>query len=62
MVEEKDRATFYREHRDDPEFWGEPEEDAPPGRRGGLSATITVRFTPEEATAIRALAQELGVS
>jgi|SRR5215211_9006409 len=62
MSEEKDWAKFYQDHKDDPEVWGEPEEDAPPTRRGGLSATITVRFSPEEASAIRVLAQELDLS
>jgi hypothetical protein len=60
MEEEKDWAKFYREHKDDPEIWGEPEEDVaeedtPPTRRGGLSASITVRFSPEEASATRRL-------
>lgn len=61
MSEEKDWAKFYQEHRDDPDVWGEPEEDVPPVRRGGLSATISVRFSPEEAAAIREVAQELDV-
>jgi hypothetical protein len=61
MSEEKDWAKFYRQHKDDPEMWGEPEEDVPPARRGGLSTSITVRFSPEEAAAIREVAQELGV-
>ncbi len=61
MIEEKDWAAYYQQHKDDPEIWGEPEEDAPPARRGGLSATITVRFSPEEASDIRALAQEFDV-
>jgi hypothetical protein len=38
-----------------------PEVGAPVVRRGGLSATITVRFSPEDASAIRDLAQGLGV-
>jgi predicted transcriptional regulator len=61
MSEEQNKAAFYQQHKDDPEVWGEPEENAPPTRRGGLSATITVRFSPEEASAIRELAQELHV-
>lgn len=61
MSEERDKAAFYQQHKDDPEVWGEPEVGAPVVRRGGLSATITVRFSPEDASAIRDLAQELGV-
>lgn len=62
MSEEKDLAAFYERYKDDPDMWGEPEESTPSVRRGGLSATITVRFSPEEASAIRGLAKELGVS
>jgi hypothetical protein len=62
VSKERSRAAFYQQHKDDPEIWGEPEEDVPPTRRGGLSATITVRFSPEEASAMRGLAQELDVS
>lgn len=62
MSEERDWAAFYREHKDDPEIWGEPEEDAPPARKRPLSATITVRFPPEEALEIRELAKNLGIS
>jgi hypothetical protein len=61
MSEERDKAAFYQQHKDDPDIWGEPEEDTPPARKGGLSAVITVRFSPEEASAIRELAQELDV-
>lgn len=61
MSEEKNWARFYQEHRDDPEVWGEPEEDVPPVRKSGLSATISVRFSPEEAAAIKNVAQELDV-
>jgi hypothetical protein len=62
MSEEKNRATYYQDHKDDPEIWGEPEEDAPRTSKGALSATISVRFSPEEAAAIRELAQELNLS
>jgi hypothetical protein len=62
MSEERDKAAFYQQHKDDPEVWGEREADTPVVRRGGLSATITVRFSPEEASAIRGLAQELNIS
>jgi hypothetical protein len=61
VSEARNKAAFYQQHKDDPEIWGEPEEDAPPARRGGLSATITVRFSPEEVSEIRELAQELDV-
>lgn len=61
-MSEKDWAKFYQEHRDDPEMWGEPEEDVPPARSSGLSATITVRFSSEEAKDLRELAKELDAS
>ena len=62
MSEERDWAAFYEQHKDNPEIWGEPEEGTPPARGQGLSATITVRFPPEEAAKIRDLAKVLGVS
>ncbi len=63
MSEEQDKATFYQQHKDDPDIWGEPEEGTPSTRRRGrLNATITVRFPPEEASGIRELAKNLGVS
>lgn len=62
MSEERDWAEFYEQHRGDPDMWGEREESTPPAPKGGLSATITVRFSPEEASAIRGLARETGVS
>ncbi len=62
MSEERDWAEFYRAHKDDPEMWGEPEEDAPPARPGALSATITVRFSPDEAADLRELAEEMGAT
>lgn len=62
MSEERDWAAFYREHKDDPGMWGEPEEYPPPARKRPLSATITVRFSPEEASEIREMAKKLGAS
>jgi hypothetical protein len=62
MSEERDKAAFYQQYKDDPDVWGEPEVDTPVMRRGGLSATITVRFSPEDASAIRDLAHELDIS
>lgn len=58
MKREAEDPAFYEAHKDDPELWGEPDEAAPAKRRGGLPATITVRFSQEEAEAIRRLAQE----
>ena len=59
---EQELADFYQAHKDDPDIWGDP-EPAPrrPGRPSkGLSATITVRFTPEEVALIRKAAQITG--
>lgn len=63
MSSEAERARFYQEHKDDPEIWGDAEE--PPRRRpsrAGLSATITVRFSPEEAALIGCLARRAGTT
>ena len=63
MNEERDWAAFYEQHKDNPaEIWGEPEQGPPSEHRRPLSATITVRFSPEDASAIRDLAQELNIS
>jgi crotonobetainyl-CoA:carnitine CoA-transferase CaiB-like acyl-CoA transferase len=62
MSEEKDWAEFYQQHKDDPEMWGAPEPSTSPARRGSLRATITVRFSPEEASEIRELAKKLDVT
>ncbi len=62
MSSERERATYYREHKDDPDMWGEGETFEAPRRRKALSATITVRFSPEEADAIRRIAQSAGQS
>src|SRR4051794_8536177 len=56
--EEAERAAFYEQHQADAEMWGEPVEPPPTDRREGLAATITVRFSPEEAERIRRIARE----
>jgi hypothetical protein len=61
MSEERDKAAFYQQHKDDPDVWGEPEQGPPSEHRRPLSAIITVRFSPEDASAIRNVAQELDV-
>lgn len=60
MPAETDRASFYEEHRDDEDLWGDPEPApvATPLPRQGLTVTITVRFSAEEAEAIRHVARE----
>ena len=62
MREERDWAKFYQEHRDDPDMWGEPEEGARAAPKSGLSATITVRFSSEEASEVRRWAKKLDLS
>lgn len=55
-MNERERAAYYQAHRDS----GELEEVASPvtkGKRPRLSASITVRFSPEEAEIIRAAAR-----
>jgi predicted transcriptional regulator len=62
VSEERDWAKFYQEHRDDPDMWGEPEEEAQAAPKSGLSATVTVRFSPEEASEMRRWAKKLDLT
>lgn len=62
MTSEREEAARYRAHKDDPEMWGTGEKFDMPHRKKGLSATITVRFSPEEADSIRRAAQSKSVS
>jgi hypothetical protein len=62
MESEKELAAYYQAHRGDPEEWGELEEGPIERRvhRTGLSVSIAVRFSPEEAAAIRQTAKREG--
>jgi hypothetical protein len=62
MESEKELAAYYQAHRGDPDEWGEPEEGPVERRvhRTGLSVSIAVRFSPEEAAAIRQTAKREG--
>lgn len=62
MASEKERAAYYQAHRGDPDEWGELEEGPVERRvhRTGLSVSIAVRFSPEEAEAIRRTAKREG--
>lgn len=62
MSRQKHEAAFYQAHKDDAELWGEPKEPAPAKRRQGLAATITVRFSAEEAELIRRLARDTNLT
>ena len=55
-------AAFYEANRDEPDLWGEPVKPEPLPRRQGLAATITVRFSEEEAAAICHLAKEADLT
>ena len=64
MKSEQERAAFYKAQKDDEDVWEEVEPSKPRmGRPSkGLKATITVRFTEEEADVIRAEAQATGAT
>jgi len=64
MESDKDLAAFFEAHRGDPEEWGDPEEAPEPARvrRNGLGASIAVRFTSEDAEAIRRTARMMGAT
>ena len=60
-MSEKERAAYYQDHKDSADL----EEVPSPvieGKRPRLSASITVRFSPEEAGIIRRAAQASGSS
>jgi hypothetical protein len=57
---EQERATFYQEHKDDPDVWEEGESRDSPRQRKSLS--ITVRLTPEESDLLRETAKAKEVS
>lgn len=62
MDEDVHDAAYYQQHRNDPDVWSDPEESGEPPRRRGLTATITVRFSAEEAETIRRMARETGMT
>jgi hypothetical protein len=42
-------ASYYQQHKDDPELWGEPEE-SPPTPPDHVLISVTVRFPPRRPT------------
>jgi hypothetical protein len=62
MSRKKRDAAYYEAHKDDETLWGEPEAPAQEQPRRGLAATITVRFSVDEAERIRRVAEESGVT
>ncbi len=61
-MSEQERAAFYQAHKDDPNVWGEAGKRDAPRQRGSLGATITVRFSPQDADLIRRVADAKGMS
>ncbi len=58
-----DDASFYQEHKDDGDEWGKPESARrPPSEKRKLAAMVSVRFTPEEESAVRAAAKSHQLS
>ncbi len=55
-------AAYYDAHRDDPDEWGDPIEPPVARNRKNLTATITVRFSAEEAEGIRRKAKAAGIT
>lgn len=60
MSTEQERANYYENHKDDPDIWETPKEPTGSRQRGTLGATITVRFSEQEATQIRNIAKASG--
>ena len=60
-MNETQDATHFQEHRDDEAEWGEPER-APSSERRRLASMVSVRFSPDEAVALRQAAEAAGES
>src|SRR6476469_7235149 len=56
----EEEATHFEAHRNDPGEWGDPVEAPVVAPRNGLAISITVRFSPQEADAIRRTADMEG--
>jgi uncharacterized protein (DUF1778 family) len=59
MSEERERAAYYEAHKDQPDDWGEPTKSK---ARRRLASMISVRLSAGEAAAVRAAAEERGIS
>src|SRR5436309_13522567 len=59
MQNERDQASYYESHKDEPDDWGEPIQSK---ARRRLASMISVRLSPAEAAQVRAAAEERGVS
>ena len=57
----REEAKYFDSHKEDDGDWLEPVRRAPSASRK-LAAMISVRFSPEEAEAVRVAANEQGVS
>ncbi len=57
MATKDEDVAFYHQHKDDDAIWGKASRRDQPRQRETLTATITVRFSAEEAGAIRRLSQ-----
>lgn len=58
----QEEAAYFEAHRDDPNEWGDPVEAPVVSARKGLGVSITVRFSPPEAEAIRRTAKQEGMT
>lgn len=53
-----EEAAYFQAHKDDPEDWNGPIEAPVVAPRDGLAISVTVRFSPEEANALRHTARQ----
>jgi hypothetical protein len=60
--DDRESAEFYQAHKDDPDVWEEPDPAVKRRRRTAPSATLTVRFSPDEVANMRRVAKERGMS
>jgi hypothetical protein len=61
MIDDKDSAAYYQDHKDDASEWGAPVK-APASASRRLASMISVRFAPDEVESIRVAAAAQGDS
>lgn len=58
-MSEKEKASYYKKHKDDPDVWSDEAETSKP--QSTLGASITIRIASDDAKLLRDLAKRTGL-